>query len=136
MKPFLFIAAVILFGGLVAALFIPATTGSAPGGGWSQARMDVRILIDGSRAYWIEYGRPPEGNNKNILKTFQGSNPRNLVLLELDPRRVSKDGLYLDPWGTPYAFDLSKGSDSWAYSFGRNKLDEGGNGDDVASWKQ
>lgn len=55
--------------------------------------------------------------------------------IELTPKQISKEKLFVDPWGTPYVFDLAKPSDPRAYSFGRNKRDEGGNGDDVASWK-
>jgi len=131
------IVAILLVSGLLAALLIPAITGSNCPSSWNQARSDIRLLIDAARFYPIEYGGLPEGDSNEILKKLQESNnPHNLVLLKLDPKRVSREGLYLDPWGTPYAFDLSKGSDSWAYSFGRNKLDEGGNGDDVASWNQ
>jgi hypothetical protein len=140
MKALLPIVAFVLLAGSLALCLFPVTTGTVCPSSRSQARREIQTLISGAKAYWIEYEKPPEGDNKTILQKLQGSNPRNLVFLELDPKRVSSEGLYLDPWGTPYAFNLSKASDSWgfslwAYSFGRNKIDEGGNGDDIASWQ-
>lgn len=60
------------------------------------------------------------------------------MILRMDPARIGEDGRYLDPWGQAYAFGWwSEGgrNKGWAYSHGPNKTDEGGNGDDVRSWK-
>ena len=77
-------------------------------------------------------------NEKKLLevtKYVEGDNKRNVVFLEIKPQNISNDGYFLDPWGTPYVLNLVNPSNLWAYSFGKNKIDEGGNGDDVASWK-
>jgi len=58
--------------------------------------------------------------------------------LKIDASRLASNGLYLDPWGSPYAFGWwetpFQKTRAWAYSFGPNTLNEGGNGDDIASW--
>jgi len=103
-------------------------------GGKAKAKNAVVQLVTAAKFYKDEYGEPPKGDGKSILRTLQKDNPRKIVFLEISPKELSKEGIFLDPWGTPYVFDLSNSS-PWAYSFGKNKRDEGGNGDDAASWK-
>ena len=119
---------------LVASLFIPSFSDVVGPERKAKAKNAVYQLVTAARAYKEEYGEPPKGDRKSILRTLQNDNPRKIVFLEISPKELSKDGIFLDPWGTPYIFDLSISS-PWAYSFGKNKRDEGGNGDDAASWK-
>ena len=98
--------------------------------------MDVSLLVNATKYYKSEYDTFPQGDKKTVLKALQGNNEKRIVFVELDTRRLSRNGEYLDPWGSPYFFDLSRGPKPWAYSFGKNKVDEGGTGDDVASWKE
>ena len=128
---------IILFGVvfLVAvSLFIPSFNDGDRPARTVKAENAVRQLVTAAEAYNEEYGEPPRGDRKAILRALQNDNPRKVVFLEISPKDLSTDGIYLDPWGTPYAFDLSTSS-PWAYSFGKDRIDEGGNGDDVASWK-
>jgi len=116
-------------------IFPPAQVGVITTGGRVQAKNDVTQLVVAAKAYTTEYGKPPEGSQLAQLKALEGDNPRKIVFIEVDPKHTTKDGIFLDPWGTPYVYDLSKPSGAWAYSFGRNKIDEHGNGDDCASWQ-
>jgi len=127
----IFLAVVFL---LVASLFIPSFNDGVGPARKAKAKNAVCQLVIAAKSYKDEYGEPPKGSSKSILRTLQNDNPRKIVFLEISPKELSKDGIFLDPWGTPYVFDLSSLS-PWAYSFGKNKRDEGGNGDDAASWK-
>ena len=129
-----FLALIILLGLLVSLLF-PAVGIGIETGPKVQAKNDVTQLVVAAKAYVTEYGKPPEGSQLAQLKALEGDNPRKIVFIEVDPKRTTKDGIFLDPWGTPYVYELSKPSGTWAYSFGRNKIDEHGNGDDCASWQ-
>jgi len=131
---FIFFAVVFL---LVASILIPFPSfndGVGPARK-AQAKNAVLILTTAAKAYVAEYGVPPVGDSRAILQVLQKDNPRKIVFLEIAPKQISKEGFYTDPWGSPYAFDLSKATEPWAYSFGKNKIDEGGRNDDVASWK-
>ena len=119
---------------LVASIFIPSYNDGVGPARKAKAKNAVDMLIIAAKAYKEEYGEPPKGDSRSVLHTLQSDNPRKIVFLEISPKELSKDGIYLDPWGTPYVYDLSISS-PWAYSFGKNKRDEGGNGDDAASWQ-
>lgn len=38
-----------------------------------------------------------------LARGYSDANPRNIVFLDIPVSRLSDDGHYLDPWGTPYA---------------------------------
>jgi len=135
MKATLTVALFILILGIIISLLFPAV---GPGLGYSpkaDAMNTVIQLVTAAKAYKEEYGEPPKGDSKSILRVLQNDNPRKIVFIELNPKDISKKGILVDPWGSPYAFDLSNATYPWAYSFGKNKIDEGGRNDDVTSWK-
>ena len=135
MKATLTIVFFLLVLGLLASFLFPAV---GPGISYSpraDAMNTVIQLVTAAKAYKKEYGDSPKGDKKSILRVLQKDNPRKIVFIELNPKAISKEGILVDPWGSPYAFDLSSTTDPWAYSFGKNKIDEGGHNDDVTSWK-
>ena len=134
MKPLPVALVILIAAGLVMAL-IYAPGQSVSVGQRAQAKNDVIQLVTAAKAYKEEYGEFPKGDRKAVLLRLQENNHRKIVFIELNAKQISKEGLFLDPWGVPYAFDLSNVNDPWAYSFGKNKTDEGGCNDDVASWK-
>src|SRR5690606_12801491 len=87
----------------------------------ASAKNAVFQLVVASALYTEQYGSPPTGNLSEILKTLGGSNPRKIVFAELNLDDLSKDGKLLDPWGSPYIYDLSDSS-PWAYSIGKNRV--------------
>jgi len=100
----------------------------------ARAMNDVDVLVAAAQAYIREYGDNPKGDSPQVLNILQGHNPRKIVFLEIDPQSLSKNGGFLDPWGSEYVFDFSNTQFPWAYSRGKDKIDEGGHGDDIASW--
>ena len=120
---------------ILVSLLYPAVTVTMSPGGRSQAKNDVTQLVVATKGFISEYGTFPTGNPQSILHILQGNNHRKIVFIELDPKRLSKAGDYLDSWGMPYVLNLSGPDSPQVYSFGKNKRDEKGNGDDVASWK-
>jgi hypothetical protein len=134
MKATLTIVFFLLVLGLFVSFLFPAMGPGISYAPKAAAKNAVIQLAIAAKAYKQEYGEPPKGDNRSILRTLQDDNPRKIVFIELNPKEISKDGFFLDPWGTPYAFDLSNAAEPWAYSFGKNKIDEGGHNDDVTSW--
>lgn len=95
------------------------------------AKNDLTQIVDGLRNYKTEYGDFPRGTNAEIAAKLRGDNPRNIQFMDI----VSNPhGEFIDPWGMPYQIGVSSTGTPWAYSFGKNKIDEYGNGDDVKSW--
>ena len=135
MRTFVYIVVILLVGGFLALLLCPDIASTGHPEGRSEEKNSVIQLIVAAKGYRSEYGEPPKGDRKTILQVLQGNNPRKIVFIELNPKRITKEGIFVDPWGSPYAFDLSNATDPWAYSFGKNKIDEGGHNDDVTSWK-
>jgi Type II secretion system (T2SS), protein G len=95
------------------------------------------ILADHVKEYRQEYGFYPAGNNAEIIRALCGDNPRKVVFFE-PHGDLSAAGELLDPWGTPYRFDLSDPKNPKIYSFGKNKRDDHGadRSDDICDWKE
>jgi hypothetical protein len=100
-------------------------------------------ICNGLKAHVDEYGTMPAGNHAAIIKTLLDANPRKIVFLEILPQKkpdnpgLSPANEYCDPWGTPYLIDVSNPAFPLAYSFGKDKTDNGGvqGSDDIPSWR-
>ena len=87
--------------------------------------------------YHIEYGFGPTGPHSQITAALRGNNERKIIFFEAPANRFNDSGEFLDLWGSPFRIDASNPDQPWAYSFGKNRIDEGGaeGSDDVASWQ-
>ena len=101
------------------------------------ARIDVTQIRAAIKGYIVEFGIPPTGDHSQIIAALRGKNLRQIIFFEGDAKRFNGRGEFLDPWGTPYRIDVSNPDFPWAYSFGPNKVDEGGTqpSDDISSWQ-
>jgi hypothetical protein len=102
-----------------------------------QARNDTQQLVAALKAYQTEYGVMPSGNHAQIISALRHDNPKKIVFFEAPESRFSASGEFLDPWKSPYRIDVLSSSFPWAYSFGKNRIDEGGvqTADDIPSWR-
>ena len=89
----------------------------------TEAMNDVTQLVTAAKSYQAEYGKMPEGGAASILRALQGENLKKIIFLEINPKKISKEGLFLDPWGAPYLFDFSTSHAPWAYSSGNKRRD-------------
>ena len=120
---------------IVVSLLFPTVHVGLSAGPKALAKNDVVQLKTALQAYLVEYDQPPPGDKATLMKILQGFNPKKIVFIAPEKKQISRDGVFIDPWGSPYTFGYSTPSYSWAYSFGKNKIDEGGRGDDVNSWE-
>ena len=88
------------------------------------------------KAYYSEFGTSPTGTHSKIIRALLGSNPRSIVFYEPNPKQLTTGGELLDPWDIPYCIDTSDAAKPRIYSFGPNKLDDGGapQSDDIGNW--
>ncbi len=100
----------------------------------ADAAGEVWQLTRAMRNYVSTYATTPPTDPLALRKALEGENPRRLVFIKIDPKKLSKEGEFLDPWQTPYLYGVTVEGYAWTYSYGPNKIDEGGRGDDVASW--
>jgi hypothetical protein len=104
-----------------------------------QAKQDVDLLALTLDGFAFEHsGRYPRGTPAQIAALLRGENvddqnPKQLDYIEAKVGEMNADGEFIDPWRTPYRMDTKGGGR--AYSYGSNRIDEHGNGDDIASWK-
>lgn len=98
------------------------------------AKNDLTQIVSGLRNYKTEYGDFPQGTNAQITTALRGDNVRNIRFMDIPVRSINPQREFIDPWGTPYKIIVSGTESPRAYSFGKNKIDENGNGDDVKSW--
>lgn len=122
---------------VVAAAAVGAFTVSR-GSRFSQARHDVRIIALALDGFARENGDYPKGTRAEICRmlageSVNGQNPKQLDYIEARPHEVNGLREFVDPWGEPYR--LSVEPRVRAYSCGPNRVDEHGEGDDIASWK-
>ena len=66
-------------------------------------------------------------------ETVNGQNPKKLDYLNAQSNELSGLGEFVDPWGVPYRMLVD--CVARVYSCGPNRVDEHGEGDDIASWK-
>jgi hypothetical protein len=63
------------------------------------------FLVNAMRAYKEDYGRYPDGNTDQVLRTLRGENSRHRrYLVTFQP-----PGVYNDPWGRPYRIHSQDG---------------------------
>ena len=104
----------------------------------SQARHDVQIIALALDGFALENRGYPQGTRAEICRllrgeSINGQNPRKLDYVEALPSEMNRAGEFLDPWGEPYR--ISADPNVRVYSCGPNRLDERGDGDDIANWK-
>jgi hypothetical protein len=104
----------------------------------SQARHDVRVIALALDGFARENGDYPRGTSGEVCRmlrgeTINGQNPKRLDYVEARPYEVNGLGEFVDPWGNPYR--MSVDGATHVYSCGPNRIDEHGDGDDIASWK-
>lgn len=104
----------------------------------STAKRDVALLVLGLDGYAREQNEYPSGTTGEICamlrgETVRGQNARQLDYLEAGPSEINDAGEFLDPWGMPYRIAIK--TEPRVYSCGPNRVDEQGEGDDIASWR-
>ena len=104
----------------------------------SKAKHDVDVLALALDGFGREQGGYPQGNAATICallrgESIAGQNPHRLDYVEAARYEINADGEFVDPWGTAYRVSTNPGSR--VYSCGPNRIDEQGQGDDIASWK-
>jgi prepilin-type N-terminal cleavage/methylation domain-containing protein len=114
---------------ILAGLAFPAVQGALGSGKKAQARNDIAQLAAAVKSFQLEYGRMPvtgsrttdwpDAPNKDILTALTSSNevnPRGTVFFEPKQAKAGKGGLdagiYKDPWGTAYRFNLDTSYDN------------------------
>ena len=105
---------------------------------FSRARNDVQVIALTLDGYAQENGDYPKGTPGEICRMLRGEsvngqNPKKLDYVEAQPFEVNSAGEFVDPWGEPYHFSTEP--KPRVYSSGPNRVDEHGDGDDIASWK-
>jgi type II secretory pathway pseudopilin PulG len=104
----------------------------------AEARFFVSALLSATSAYAAEYGAPVSGSSPaQILAALRGKNQREIIFFDAAPSRFNAKGELIDPWGTPYRFDLSNPKQPRIWSCGPNRKDENGaeGSDDIVSWR-
>ena len=104
----------------------------------SQARHDVQVIALALDGFAFENRGYPQGTRGEVCRllrgeSINGQNPKKLDYVEALPTEMNGSGEFVDPWGEPYR--ISVDSQIRVYSCGPNRLDEHGDGDDIAGWK-
>lgn len=101
------------------------------------AQLTEKAMVFAMKSYATEYDRPVSGSPKEILAALSGQNERKIVFFHPNAIQTNAEGELIDPWGTPFRFDLSKPDAPRVWSCGPNRKDEGGaeGSDDIVSWR-
>ena len=97
MKKFAIILIVLILGGLLAAVWIPAMRARDEGVPATTAHMEAILLA--VRYYADNVGPLPTNGTAAIFSALRGSNPKKLAILADTDGQPDK---MLDPWGQPY----------------------------------
>jgi hypothetical protein len=69
---------------------------------------ETRGIAGGVQQYYEVFQVYPKGGNREIARALFGENSRKLRILNWPERRLSADGEFLDPWGTPYQIEVTR----------------------------
>jgi type II secretory pathway pseudopilin PulG len=102
------------------------------------ARRDSRALVVALEVFVLENGDFPKGSYADICallrgETRNGQNPRKLDYIEASVGEMNAAGEFVDPWGSPYK--IATEGKLRVYSFGKNRKDDQGTGDDLGNWQ-
>ncbi len=117
--------------GILMSLLFPAVNGAMNAAKKAKAKNDVVQIVTAVKAFETEYGRVPtvdpgkdeyfwtQANNNNLFNALRGQgldktqNPRDITFIEIKAAKgkplkdgVGTDGIFYDPWGTPYAVKI------------------------------
>ena len=132
------ISVILVIGGLT----FPAIQGALDRAKKTQAKNDLVQVVTAINAFYTEYGRYPalstmgsngtyDGSNNNALLNVLRAMPKNAEQGELNPRQIAflnlpfakdatkpragvrqTDGMYFDPWGSPYLIRIDDNYDN------------------------
>lgn len=133
---------------ILPALLLPAVSQAKQKAYEVRAQAEAQSIRMAVKAYYSEYGRLPDGETAaKIITVLMGSNPRQIMFLDVSDASF-RESTFVDPWSQGYAIELDSNYDGVVtlgdetirdvcavWSYGPNKRDEKGLGDDVASWK-
>lgn len=130
-------ATFIVLSSFVGTIQMLAADTPAPDSKRTEALVAIRAVCQAMNTFQREYGYFPMGDGATIMKLLaSGANARRIIFFDAPKKSFNAAGEFLDPWGTPLRFGSFASGLPWTYSYGPNKIDEGGAdySDDVASW--
>lgn len=74
--------------------------------GRTSLSFDTHGIAGGLQQYYDLFQSYPGGGNREIAKALFGNNPRKVRILNWPKRKLSVEGEFLDPWGTPYQIQV------------------------------
>lgn len=100
-----------------------------------EVRLFMPSIVGAVNQYRTDYGSFPSGENAAIVAALRGKNPRGIIYFEPPTPWINPKGELIDPWKTPYCFDLSDPQNPRVWSCGKNRRDDGGaeGSDDIVS---
>jgi hypothetical protein len=102
-------------------------------------RSQISYFGKALNSYYSDFHRVPTGNIQQVFFVLAGSNvlgqnPSNKIFFSHPNTQYFKLGDFeglVDGWGSSLKYNVSNNS-FVLYSFGRNKMDDGGKGDDIS----
>jgi general secretion pathway protein G len=129
--------------GILASLVTAGAQAARRRGAVTKAKATIAALETAIAMYEGDLGEYPASGNETLISALQ-DDPKdadwNGPYMEFKEEEL-KDGQLLDPWGEPYSYVSINGGapqhrersfDLW--SFGPNREDDGGTGDDIYNW--
>ena len=89
----------------------------------------MQSIIDAAENYAREFGHFPSGETRQILDQMGGQSGNSRSLSKW-PIEYWRNGVLIDGWKQPIKCYVGSDGRFVVYSFGRNRRDDGGNGDD------
>jgi Type II secretion system (T2SS), protein G len=107
---------------LAAAVLWPPINSSPRKSPVAQAMWTLARLETGCKGYRLAYESFPAGDNAAIARALSGANPRKANFLNFTSQDLNTSGEVIDPWGTPYKFELQDGKPPSIRSAGPDRI--------------
>jgi general secretion pathway protein G len=106
----------------------------------AKAKSDIAKLETAAEQYKNDYGSYPDSSDsKNLFRAASSISPVTKKPYIIFKSKDIKNEQLIDSWGTPYAYTTPGTQNTNSvdiYSFGPNKADDAGTGDDINNWSR
>jgi len=103
----------------------------------SRAKSDIAKLETAAEMYKNDFGIYPASGITNLYLAAKSISPVTKKQYVIFKSKDIKNDQVIDSWGSPYSYSYTTNEKSVKiYSFGPNKTDNAGSGDDVNNWSR
>jgi len=130
---------IVLIMAILMGITIPVMRGAYSRAKVARAKSDIAKLEAAAEQYKNDYGSYPASGNTNIYNAARSVSPVTKKPYVIFKSKDIRNNEVIDSWGMAYTYTAPGSQNTKSvdiYSFGPNKADDAGTGDDINNWSR